>query len=495
MTAATELHMVKRRRTYSESVRRKAVALHDRGYGAKRIGSILGIDYTVVREWLRRYELFGEEALRPGWRKPTERSGSDCDAVAKPVTVEKYRRAVELYATTHLKGVEICRECAVSCAGFYAYMRKYHRDMVLLRNGIELRECDAKRVRLRTKYGQTSAAWGKYGPAIEACADPAYYSDNISQIAARFGLKGTHLANQLRVHYSELLRRREAERQRLGLSDNQQRGVRPYCAEKYAEAVELFRTTLLTRREIPERLGISLGGFAQHLLYYHKDLIAERRALREAAKYTRKPGTLTGCGTIRKASPTAEAKYGKAVELYRTTALSVKRIAEQEHVSLSGLTHHIGTWHRDAILERRGAKRASSDTDYIDLSRTKHYLRSTAEKYGKAIEKLKNGDYTTAQVAAEYGLHPECMRAYLKEHEPELYARQGMTHLANGRTVSRRSMEKYAEAIRLYETTDESLKSIARRLNLTYNSLDGYVRRNHSDLIEHRKNTVDNNRK
>ena len=350
-------------------------------------------------------------------------------------------------------------------------------------------------VRLRTKYGQTSAAWGKYGPAIEACADPAYYSDNISQIAARFGLKGTHLANQLRVHYSELLRRREAERQRLGLSDNQQRGVRPYCAEKYAEAVELFRTTLLTRREIAERLGISLGGFAQHLLYYHKDLIAERRALREAAKYTRKPGTLTGCGTIRKASPTAEAKYGKAVELYRTTALSVKRIAEQEHVSLSGLTHHIGTWHRDAILERRGAKRASSDTDYIDLSRTKHYLRSTAEKYGKAIEKLKNGDYTTAQVAAEYGLHPECMRAYLKEHEPELYARQGMTHLANGRTVSRRSMEKYAEAIRLYETTDESLKSIARRLNLTYNSLDGYVRRNHSDLIEHRKNTVDNNRK
>ena len=70
-----------------------------------------------------------------------------------------------------------------------------------------------------------------------------------------------------------------------------------------------------------------------------------------------------------------------------------------------------------------------------------------------------------AQVAAEYGLHPECMRAYLKEHEPELYARQGMTHLANGRTVSRRSMEKYAEAIRLYETTDESLLSLIHILS------------------------------
>lgn len=41
--------------------------------------------------------------------------------------------------------------------------------------------------------------------------------------------------------------------------------------------------------------------------------------------------------------------------------------------------------------------------------------------------------------------------------------------------------------IRLYETTDESLRSIAWRMNLTYNSLDGYVRHNHSDPIGYRK--------
>ena len=60
--------------------------------------------------------------------------------------------------------------------------------------------------------------------------------------------------------------------------------------------------------------------------------------------------------------------------------------------------------------------------------------------------------------------------------------------LENGRSVSRRSMEKYAEALRLYAATSESLKSIARRLSLQYNSLNGFVRRNFPDIVrQHRE--------
>ena len=43
--------------------------------------------------------------------------------------------------------------------------------------------------------------------------------------------------------------------------------------------------------------------------------------------------------------------------------------------------------------------------------------------------------------------------------------------------------EKYAEAIRLYGTTTETLKDIATRLGLTYNSIGGYIRRNHPEVI------------
>ena len=58
-----------------------------------------------------------------------------------------------------------------------------------------------------------------------------------------------------------------------------------------------------------------------------------------------------------------------------------------------------------------------------------------------------------------------------------------MMKTANGKTVSRRSEEKYAEAMHLYETTREALKSIATRLGLTYNSVGGYIRRNYPEVI------------
>lgn len=72
----------------------------------------------------------------------------------------------------------------------------------------------------------------------------------------------------------------------------------------------------------------------------------------------------------------------------------------------------------------------------------------------------------------------------MRKHEPELAEQQGMMRTKNRKLVSRRSEEKYTEAIQLYETTSESLKSIAKRLGLNYNSLGGYVRRNYPEVIE-----------
>ena len=71
----------------------------------------------------------------------------------------------------------------------------------------------------------------------------------------------------------------------------------------------------------------------------------------------------------------------------------------------------------------------------------------------------KESGLPTAQVAAEFGLQPEAFRSYLKEHEPELYARKGMVRTDTGGAVSRRSMEKYSEAMHLYGTTTESVKN------------------------------------
>ena len=175
-------------------------------------------------------------------------------------------------------------------------------------------------------------------------------------------------------------------------------------------------------------------------------------------------------------------KYREALRLYRDTALTHRQIAEATGITVTGLRNHLRIWNRRLIVEHRGYE--CREGEAVDLSRTKQYLKSTAAKYAGAIACLKETGRPTAEVAREFGLHPETFREYVREHEPELAARLGMTRLAGGRQVLARSMEKYGEAVRLYETTTEPLRSIADRLGLQYNSVGGFVRRSRPDAIE-----------
>ena len=94
-------------------------------------------------------------------------------------------------------------------------------------------------------------------------------------------------------------------------------------------------------------------------------------------------------------------------------------------------------------------------------------------------------------MAAEFGLHPECFRQYLKEHEPELYARQGMVKTTNGRMMSGGSMAKYAEAVHLYGTTAGSLKSLARRFGVNECSLRDFIKRHFPEAVEGHRRAVE----
>lgn len=415
-------------------------------------------------------------------------SSSERVPSACPATEARYREALEQYAATDRSIRAICTQCGVSYAGFRNYLYKYRRDLLLSRHGVAASsEADAAHTRLRGRRGQTAAARAKYGEAIAACGDAKYFEYNVSQIAQLFGLNPTGLSNQLRAHCPGLLERRERERQRLGLADNQQRGVRPWCRDQYAAAVEMLRTTELTLPEVAEKCGVSFTGLRQHVCFYHKDLQQTRSELREQAKTQKRKGHVTGSGRRHEPTPRSRERYREAVRLYRDTAMTIKEIALRQGLNPIAFTSYLQTWHREDVFARRGAEYREG----ASLSQTKQYKKPTAAKYAPAIERLRAENRPTSEIAAEFGLHPEVFRQYLKEHEPELYARQGMMRASNGRTVSRRSMERYAEAIRLYETTGEELKPIACRLGLNYYSLSGFIRRNFPELIRnHRQCTV-----
>lgn len=391
-----------------------------------------------------------------------------------------YGAALELYRITDMTVKKICEQTGTPVAAFRAYLWRYHRELMFARHGIEIPPGEAAKARLRKKSGQTAAAHAKYKDAIRACDDTAYIEFNVSQIARLFGLNPTALGNQLRNHYPEILERRERERHRLGVNDNLHRGVTLWCKEQYAEAVEHLRTTEDTIRQTADLYELSPSGLQEHLLYYYKDLIRARANKREHAKTNRTRGKLTGNGRKHEPIPQSEEKYREAIRLFRTTAMTQEEICAATGVTVMGLRHYLQLWNKDLLQERHdvdGCGERDRPTG------TKCYLKSTAAKYAGAIERLKATGRPTAEVAKEFGLNPDTFRKYLHEHEPELATTLGMTRLANCKLVLARSAEKYDEAVRLYETTTEPLKSIARQLGLQYNSVGGFVRRNYPEVI------------
>ena len=412
----------------------------------------------------------------------------------KPETEAKYRPAFELYTATDLSIAEICRQCGISISGFSRYIGIYHRHLMLERNGIKCSQEEAGDIKISQRRGQRPETHAKYKEAIAACDSMDYIEYNVSQIAREFGLSGTNLGRQLRTHYPEVLEFRERARQRLGLDDGLPRGTRPWCKEQYAEAVGLLQADrYVTVQEAAERCNVSYSGLEQHLIFYHKELVGNRIKIREQATRQQRRGKITGRGTLHAPKPETIEVYAEALHLYRTTPMSVRKIAKQTGVSLRGLYDYLQTWYKDLVCERKGIPYEEGKP--VEWSSVRRYNPATAAKYADAITRLKEGGLSTAKVAAEFGLHPECFRQYLKEHEPELYARQGMVKTESGRSMANHSMGKYKGALHLYATTTKSVKSLARRFGFNDCSFGQFIRRHFPELHEQHQKLVQQTKK
>lgn len=402
----------------------------------------------------------------------------------------KYEKAVAIYADTDMPMKDIAKECGVTVGGLGSYLRRYWRELVLRRHQIHADGKKAEDIKIMEAGKQNVNAHAKYKDAVAACDSLDYIDLNVSQIARKFGTEGTALANFMRIHYPETLVWREKVRQRLGINDNIRHGARPECMKQYAEAVELYRNTGMTMAEVAEACKVSLSGFGQHLRFYHKEILEQKKQMRKTAKAERNQifGEMTGNGRTYRPSPATKQRYAQALELYRNTTLTMKEIVRRTGVPAEGFRFYLHKWHKDLVIERLGI--SSNVSGHTDLRKARKRMKTVAAKYEEAIESLKNNPRPVAKVAAEYGFNPEVFRDYLHKHEPELARQQGMMKTANGKIVSRRSEEKYAEAVRLYGTTTETLKSIAARLGLTYNSVGGYIRRNYPEVMALHQNLL-----
>ena len=127
---------------------------------------------------------------------------------------QKYAQAVTLYTSTERSLKDIAGECGVSATALGAYLRRYRRELVLRRNGMEEDGC------IKAAGRQTAPAHAKYKEAVAACDMMEYIDLNVSQVARKFRVDGTALANFMRTHYPDIPVRREALRRKLGINDD-----------------------------------------------------------------------------------------------------------------------------------------------------------------------------------------------------------------------------------------------------------------------------------
>ncbi len=392
----------------------------------------------------------------------------------KKAAENKYAKAVALYAASDLTIRQVARECNVTASGLSAHIGKYYRNLLFKRYGLDINDENLRKIKVKPPKGQSYKTHIKYKTAIEACSDVAYIEFNISQIARMFGLSGPALAAQLRVHYPGVIENRERVRHKLGVADNVHRGPRPQSTEAYKEAMLVYRDTDMTISEVADICKVSKSGFSQFIRFYHKNIISCKAARRKASatkNNEKKAGELAGNGRLYGPKPETVALYAPALELYRTTSLSINAIIEKTGVPYSGFKGYLHKWYRDYKL-MRGAG-------------------SVAEKYAAAVASLKDNPRPIAEAAKEFGHNPEVFREYLKKHEPALAGVHGMMRTAGGRLVKRSAIEKYRAAIEEYAKNTDTLKCISARHGIVYSSLENFITRNcpevrdiHNKLVE-----------
>lgn len=173
---------------------------------------------------------------------------------------------------------------------------------------------------------------------------------------------------------------------------------------------------------------------------------------------------------MRRPNAGAERKYAKALEaLQSDKSLTIDAVAQRFDLNPSSFRSFVRTWHPSLLLGRSHM--------------------ATAAKYADAIAAMREDPAIgLTEVAAAYGYSPDTFRGYLRRHAPELLEPAGIIADGAGHRCRRQSVARYDAAICFYNCTGGSLRGVAARYGLVYNSLYSYVRRNHPDLLY--RNTV-----
>jgi len=178
--------------------------------------------------------------------------------------------------------------------------------------------------------------------------------------------------------------------------------------------------------------------------------------------------------------------------------MTVSEIARMHDLHPESLRNQLRRHYPD-VIPQRDAIRQSMGLNKLPV---RGLSQRTAMKYAPAIKKLRNTDLTVKEVAKACNVSTYGLQQHLLYYHKDLAEQRLMVRLkaldaprrrgakdATNRTVGPRSEaeERYAEAISLYRTTDQTAADIAIACNLDPGSLLNFVHRWYPNDVELRE--------
>lgn len=384
--------------------------------------------------------------------------------------IQRFEEALKLVMESDLKRTEICNQCGISYPDFTYFLKSRYPELI--------RRHQSKKASEHNRQ-LALAAEKKYRKAVKLYSST---SMTYKEIAERTGVGVVALASYLRKHHRNLLLRRNgvtaSKRRAAGINLRKDGlGQSVVTHEKYREAIEAcddLANIEKTVSDIAREYGIGPSCLLYQLRTHYPEIMPRREAERR----------MRGIGGNRQIGVRENTlrQYAQAVELLKDPVITIEEAAENGNVSYPGMRMHLG-YHKNLTDERR-EKRITAREEKARQRREEkanqpsiREIRSN-ERYAEAVEKLRKGDGTPESLSKELGVSAVAFRDYLKRHFPDIASKYGRITTDNGKNSLARSAEKYSAAFEEYKEGKGTMKEIAAKHGLVYNSFSSYVRRN-----------------
>ena len=156
-----------------------------------------------------------------------------------------------------------------------------------------------------------------------------------------YGMTDQALRLYLKRHHPKVLEERNRLRAMQRQDNLARRKLTKKAMARYAQAVGLLQTSLLSIAEVAEDLRLDADDLTLHVLLLNRKLAKQREQQREKAMA--KPRTVP---------PADAALYAEALALYRTTDRTEADIAQACGVRYDRFHTFLNRWCRDDIAER-----------------------------------------------------------------------------------------------------------------------------------------------